>query len=308
MKAYVVDNDQSSGVRFTEVSEPSPAPNEAVIAVEAFSLNHGELPGRGVFPTATVPGWDTAGRVVTAAADGSGPSIGTRVVGGGWGGAWAQRRAAATEDLALLPEGVDAEAASTLPVAGITALGAVRTLGAIVGRRVLVTGASGGVGRFTVQVARIAGADVVALTSSEANREDLREAGAREVVTDLAHLSAPVYAVLDYVGGSTLVDAWNRLTPGGILVSIGYATGSPATFPPYSTVLPRKSLVAMGSGWTQLLPGETRGADLAYLARLVASRALDPHITWRGSWKQLPDAITLLQNRKISGKAVLRVD
>jgi len=308
MKAYVVDNDQSFGVRFTEISDPSPAPNEAVIEVEAFSLNHGELPGRVFSTNGTVPGWDTAGRVVTAAADGGGPSVGTRVVGWGWGGAWAQRRAVATSDLAPLPEGVDAEAASTLPVAGITALCAVRILGAIVGRRVLVTGASGGVGRFAVQLARIAGADVVALTSSEAKREELREAGASEVVTDLAHLSAPVYAVLENIGGSTLVDAWNRLTPGGILISIGYAAGSPATFPPYATVLPRKSLVAYGSGWTPSLPGETRGTDLAYLARLVAARALDPHITWRGSWKRLPDAIALLQNRRISGKAVLRVD
>jgi len=308
MKAYVVDNAQSSGVRFTEVSDPIPAPNEAVIEVEAFSLNHGELPGAGVFANGTVPGWDTAGRVLTAAADRSGPSTGTRVVGGEWGGAWAQRRAVATTNLARLPEGVDAEAASTLPVAGITALRAVRTLGAIVGRRVLVTGASGGVGRFALQLARIAGADVVALTSSEAKRDELREAGASEVVTDLAHLSAPVYAVLEYIGGSTLVDAWNRLIPGGILVSIGGVMGSSATFPPFATALPRKSLVGMGSGWTPLLPDETIGADLAYLARLVAARALDPHITWRGPWKQLPDAITLLQNRKISGKAVLRVD
>jgi NADPH:quinone reductase-like Zn-dependent oxidoreductase len=227
----------------------------------------------------------------------------------GWahGGAWAQRRGVATANLAPLPEGVDADAASTLPVAGITALRALRTLGAVIGRRVLVTGASGGVGRFAVQLARTAGADVVALTSSEAKREELRAAGASEVVTDLARLSAPVYAVLENIGGPTLVDAWNCLTPGGILVSIGYVAGSPATFPPYGTVGPRKALMSF-TLTTPLLSGETIGADLAYLARLVATRALDPHITWRGSWKQLPDAIMLLQNREISGKAVLLVD
>lgn len=87
MKAHVVDNEQSFGVRFADASDPSPAPNEAVIEVEAFSLNSGELPGSGVFPNATVPGWDTAGRVIAAAANGSGPSKGTRVVGGAWGGA-----------------------------------------------------------------------------------------------------------------------------------------------------------------------------------------------------------------------------
>jgi NADPH:quinone reductase-like Zn-dependent oxidoreductase len=214
----------------------------------------------------------------------------------------------ATENLAPLPEGVDTEIASALPVAGITALRAVRTAGALVGRRVLITGASGGVGRFAIQLARIAGADVVALTSSEAKREELRAAGASEIVTDLARLSTPVYAVLDYVGGQTLVDAWNRLTPGGILVSIGGAARSAATFPPFATVVPRKSLVGMGNAWAPILPGETLGVDLAYLARLVAARTLDPHIAWRGSWKQLPDVIALLQNRKVSGKAVLRVD
>src|SRR5579863_10620900 len=109
MRAYVVDGGQSPGVRFTEVSDPNPAPNEALIQVDVFSLNNGELPGGGVFDNATVPGWDTAGRVVAAAADGSGPSVGTRVVGGAWGGAWAERRAVPTESLAALPAGVDAD-------------------------------------------------------------------------------------------------------------------------------------------------------------------------------------------------------
>jgi NADPH2:quinone reductase len=308
MRAYVVDDGQPPGVRFTEVSDPIAAPNEAVIQVEFFSLNNGELPGSGVFDNATVPGWDTAGHVIAAAADGSGPKVGARVVGGAWGGAWAERRAVPTESLAILPDGVDADAASTLPVARITSLRALRRLGAVVGRRVMVTAASGGVGRFAVQLARIAGADVVALTSSEAKRHELREIGAGEVVTDLARISAPVYGALDFVGGSTLVDVWKHVAADGILVSIGSASGSPATFPPFATALPHKTLVAMGSGWTPAISGETIASDLAYLARLVAAGALDPHITWRGSWKQLPDAVAMLQNRKVSGKAVLQVD
>jgi NADPH:quinone reductase len=308
MRAYVVDNQQSSGVRFAEVPDPRAAPNEAVIKVEAFSLNNGELPGRAFPDAGSIPGWDSAGRVAIAAADGSGPRPGTRVVGHAWGGAWAELRAVAATGLAPMPDEVDAEAASTLPVAGLTALHALRVLTAVVGRRVLVTGASGGVGRFAIQLARLAGAEVVALASSDAQREGLLETGASEVVTELTQLSAPVYGVLENVGGAVLVEAWNHLTPGGILVSVGGAGGTPATFAPYATVLPRKSLVAMGSGTTPYFPDETNTADLAYLARLVAEKALDPHITWRGSWKQLPEAIALLQNRKLSGKAVLRVD
>jgi NADPH:quinone reductase-like Zn-dependent oxidoreductase len=171
-----------------------------------------------------------------------------------------------------------------------------------------VTGASGGVGRFAVQLARNAGADVVALTTSEAMRDELRQIGASEVVTDFAQISAPVYGALDFVGGSTLVDVWKHVIADGILVSIGSASRSPSTFPPFATAMPHKTLVAMGSGWTPTIADETMASDLAYLARLVAAGALDPHITWRGSWKQLPDAIALLQNRKISGKAVLRID
>ncbi|HXP93809.1 MAG TPA: zinc-binding dehydrogenase, partial [Candidatus Binatia bacterium] len=187
-----------------------------------------------------------------------------------------------------------------------TALRALRTLGAIVGRRVLVTGASGGVGRLAVQIARRAGAYVVALTSSDAKRKELTEIGADEVVTDLAKLAAPLYGVIDTVGGQALVDAWGHLRAGGMLISIGYAGGTPATFPPYSTVGPRKTLVAFTLG-TALLPDETLGEDFTYLAQLVARKELDPEIVWRGDWTQLPEAIALLASRKISGKAVLRI-
>jgi NADPH2:quinone reductase len=305
MKAYLVDSKASSGIRFAEVPDPQPRPNEALIAVEAFSLNHGELPGGRMFSDGMIAGWDSAGRVLTAAADGSGPKAGTRVVGFMSGGAWAERRAVLTANLAALPDGVDAEAASTLPVAAVSALRAVRTLEAVVGRRVLVTGAGGGVGRLAVQIAHVAGAHVVALTSSAAKRAELTQIGADEVVTDLAQL-APVYGVIENVGGQTLVDAWGRLGVGGMLVSIGYAGGTPATFPPYGTVGPRKTLVTFYLG-TPLLPDETLGEDLAYLAHLVARKQLDPQIVWRGDWKQVPEALGLLAERKIAGKAVLRV-
>lgn len=306
MKAYIIDSSTPSGVRLADVPDPQPKGNEALIAVEAFSLNHGELPGGRMFSEKTVPGWDSAGRVVAPAADGSGPKAGTRVVGFTGDGAWAERRAVPTANLAALPDDLDAEAASALPVAAVTALRAVRTLGAVVGRRILVTGASGGVGRLTVQLGRVAGAHVVALTSSDSKRPELTAIGADEVVTDLARLEAPLYGVIETVGGQTLVDAWGHLRVGGILISIGYAAGAPATFPPYDTVGPRKTLISF-TMTHPLLPDETIGEDLAYLAGLVTKGALDPQVVWRGNWVQLPEAIELLRSRKISGKAVLRV-
>jgi hypothetical protein len=139
MRAYLIDSGTASGVRLTDVPEPKPKPDEALIGVEAFSLNHGELPKLGFFPEGTTEGWDSAGRVIQPAADGSGPPAGTRVVGFVYGGAWAEQRAVPTLNLGTLPEGIDAEQARALPVAAGTALRALRALGAVLGRRVLIT-------------------------------------------------------------------------------------------------------------------------------------------------------------------------
>lgn len=307
MKAYLVDQSVPGGARSAEVAEPVPKPDEAVLAVEAFSINHGELPQSGMFAPGTALGWDAAGRIVAAAVDGSGPASGARVVSQDAGGAWAERRAVSTSRLAVLPADVDAESASALPVAGATALQALRVLGGCVGRRVLITGSNGGVGRFAVQLARRAGAWVVALTSTLARRDELMALGANEVITDLATLVEPVFGVIENVGGETLVAAWGHLRPGGSLVSIGYAGGQPATFPPYGTVGPPRTLLSFQLG-NRMLPGETLGEDLGYLAGLVAAKQLDPQITWRGTWAQVPEALELLATRKISGKAVIRVD
>ena len=307
MRAYLIDSGTASGVRLTDVPEPKPKPDEALIGVEAFSLNHGELPKLGFFPEGTTGGWDSAGCVIQPAADGSGPPAGTRVVGWVYGGAWAEQRAIPTMNLGTLPEGIDAEQASTLPVAAGTALRALRALGAVLGRRVLITGATGGVGRFAVQLARRAGAYVVVLVSSVAKGDELLRIGADEVVTEVSQLSSPVYGVIENIGGQTLVDAWNHLAPRGALVSVGYVSAQPAVFPPYSTVGPSKSLVSITLPFP-VHPVETLAEDFSYLAKLVAAGALETPIVWRGDWGQLPEAIELLASRRISGKAVLRVD
>src|SRR4051794_14590464 len=186
MRAVVYDPQAPANLRLTEVQEPVAAESEALIDVRATALNFGEVhwidrmrkPGE-------VPGWDAAGVVIQPAADGSGPEVGSRVVGFDGAGGWAQQRAVPTENLAVLPDSVDFGQAAALPVAGVTALQALRALGPVVGRRVLITGASGGVGRFAVQLAARAGAHVIAAVGSAARGAGLAELGAAEVTVGL---------------------------------------------------------------------------------------------------------------------------
>ncbi|KAA0117078.1 alcohol dehydrogenase catalytic domain-containing protein [Mycolicibacterium sp. P9-22] len=150
MRAIVFDPDAPRKFAFAQAPDPVPAaPNELLIEVKAISLNFGEVYyGDNAEHPGDIPGWDSAGVVVTAAADGSGPPAGTRVAGAAWSQGWAQRRVLASENVAVIPDSVDFETAAALPVAGVTAVQSIRRLGPALGKRVLVTGASGGVGRL----------------------------------------------------------------------------------------------------------------------------------------------------------------
>ena len=290
-------------MRLADVEEPVAAESEALIQVRATALNFGEVhfidhmrkPGE-------VPGWDAAGVVVQTAADGSGPPIGSRVVGFHGAGGWAERRAVPTENLAVLPDSVDFGPAAALPVAGVTALQSLRALGSVVGRRVLITGASGGVGRFAVQLAARAGAHVIAAVGSTARGSGLKALGATEVVVGLADVAEPVSGVLDNVGGPLLAEAFSLLADGGSLQSIGMASNQPSTI---DFEIERRSGVRK-----RLEPFTVRtpfDRDLTYLVELLAAGELDPQIGLRTSWNDVSEAAEALRDRRVAGKAVLDV-
>ena len=298
MRALFV-NAEGNGLVMGDAPPPEPKANQVLIAVSHASLNFGEVNRirSGAAKPGTVGGWDAAGTVARAASDGSGPDVGSRVVSFASRGGWGEQRAVATHDVAIVPEAVDLATAAALPVAGVAALRALRRSGSLLGRRVLVTGASGGVGRFAVQMATLAGAYVIAAAS---RTDGLRELGAREVVASPDGLD-PVDVVIETVGGPTLVSAWQSLATGGVLQSIGWASREPAVFPPYGTVGPAKSITSFDSG-------PALGQDLSYLLSLIEQGKLTVEIGWRGSWTDIDQAIDALLGRKVAGKAILELD
>ena len=303
MRAIVHDPEARHGLRLDDVPDPVPTPGQALVRVAATSLNFGEVTYVATQHAAgEVPGWDAAGVFVAPAGDGSGPPAGTQVVTFGWSGGWAEQRAVDTDQLAPLPPGVEAAAAATLPVAGVTALRALRDLGPLLGRRILVTGASGGVGRFAVQLAALGGAHVVAAVGSPGRGEGLAALGAAEVVVGLGSVTESVAGAIDNVGGPLLADVVGLLEEGGTVLSVGMASGLPTTLD-----LEHARIHHAGAHVVAFNVGDHFGPDLDALARLLAAGRIDPQVGWQGPWDDVDSAVDALLGRRVPGKAVLEV-
>ena len=203
VRAVVVDPSRSEKLTLQSVELPPATIGDVTVRVTAISLNRGEV-NRALSQSdaGARPGWDFAGIIEEAAADGSGPKPGTRVVGILPTGAWAERIRAPSHAVAALPDAVTDAQAATLPVAGLTALHALRQGGLLLGRKVLVDGATGGVGHLAVQLAATAGAEVYGHVRRAEQRTMISEWCGEHIIVasnlGAAASSGPYHLIVDF--------------------------------------------------------------------------------------------------------------
>lgn len=310
VRAIVVDPAAPQRLAITQVEAPRPNPQQALIRVEATSLNRGDLLAAQQAEPGWRPGHDVAGTVVRAAEDGTGPRSGARVSALLDAGAWCELVAVPADRMAEIPEDVTFAQAATLPTAGLTAHRAMEKNGLLLGKRVLITGSTGGVGLFAHQLATRSGAFVVGTARQARHEATVRELGADEVVIgenlSPAQEHGPYQLIIESLGGAALGTVLPLLAPGGTCVSLGWSAS------PMVDLDLRKFLATGGGNLYALrmyseLQLRPASADLDLLARLVATHRLRIPIEAEGSWGNIDELASGLLERKFTGKAVLHL-
>jgi NADPH:quinone reductase len=305
MLAVVNTPGGAAPVAIREVPEPQPAADEALVAVHAFSLNRGEMRLFQVRPEGWRPGQDIAGVVTQQAADGSGPAAGTRVVClTDWEG-WAERAAVPSHRMAPLPDNVSFADAASLPVAGLTALRTLRHGAPLLGKRVLITGAAGGVGNLAVQLAVRSGARVTAVVGSAERARVLDGLGAAEIVTGIDQAQGRYALILEAAGGASLTAAMQRIEAKGIVVLYGNSSGEPTPIN-FRDFAEHQNARLQGFHYFTCEPEEKFGPDLALLVALIADGSLKPRIV-EHDWHDIAAAGARLIGRGMAGKAIFRI-
>ena len=221
-------------LEWREHPDPFPGPGELLVSVAAAGINAADLmQRRGLYPAppgapADIPGLEFAGEVVAVGTDTTRHRVGDRVMsitaGGGQG-----QFVVVPESIALpVPDNVGWDQAGGFPEAFSTAYDALITQGRLgVGDRVLISGAAGGVGTAAVQLARRAGAHVVASVRSEERRPDVVRLGADDVIDpDEVAEYGPYDVSLELVGGANVAAVVPLMTVGGRMVVIGVGAGA----------------------------------------------------------------------------------
>ena len=306
MRALVADPSASPALAIADVPEPTPGPGQLLVEVEAASVNRGEVRLAGAKPPGSVIGWDVAG---TVAALGEGVTqfdVGDRVVAlSEGGGAFAERAVVPAAWTAPLPDACDFVTASTLPVAGVTAVGINRLARVHAGDRVLVTGAAGGVGHLAVQLAREANAAVTGQAGSEERAAAVREAGAEALVHpgDGSPVDGEFDVVLDSIGGPALAALVEATAVKGRMVVYGNSADAESSF--RIERLYNKGITMYGFRVFTSVPPEQAVKDMANLAEQAAAGRLQVHVQATAPLAEALPLIRDLYARKVTGKVVI---
>jgi NADPH2:quinone reductase len=244
--------------------------------------------------------------VLQAAADGSRPPVGARVVALTDELGWAERAAVESHRIAILPDNVSFEQACTIPVAGLTALRCVRLGGAIVGRGVLIAGAAEGVGTLAVQIAAHADAHVTAVVGRADRGAGLREMGAAEIVEGIENAKGRYRLNLESGGGASLSTAVKLVEPRGIVAVYGNSAAA-ETAMGFGDFRGAQNARIQSFFYFTSEPEEQSAHDLALLVSMIANGSLRPVIGSETNWTGFAPVAEALKARRIAGKAVFRV-
>jgi len=308
-------------LQLQEIEKPVPKDNEVLVKVVAASANPADwhmIRGEPKFarlsfgltkPKNPIPGMDIAGRIEAVGRNVKEFHPGDEVFGDcGWGGAFAEYICVTEQRVVMKPAKISFEDAATISVAGITALQSLRDKGKIQsGQKVLIVGASGGVGTFAVQIAKYFGSEVTGVCSTK-NLEFVRSIGADKVIDytqeDFAKTEKQYDLIIDNVANRSIFELKRALTPNGICVVVGFTTVSfmlqHMFLGPLVSMFGNKKILSLGAA-------KPNKKDHTFLKELLEKNIVKPVIERQYPLSELPEAISYVEKGHTRGKVVINI-
>ena len=314
MKAFIYERYGSPQMlRMAEVDEPAPSTGEVLVRVLAVSVNPADwhcLRGKPLFARTTVGlvrpkhkilGVDVAGQVEVVGSGVTefrpGDQVYANLLDHGFGG-FAEYASVPVDRMSLKPANLSFEEAAAVPMAAVTALQGLRHHGAIQPQqKVLINGASGGVGTFAVQLANSYGPEVTAVTSTR-NLDLVRSLGADHIIdyttTDFIGSGLRYDRILDTIGNRSVRDLRDALADGGKAAVTGF-----------TSVAKLLGLSLRGGKDIAMVQAHVSAKDLQLLSKLIEAGTVRPQIDRRYPFTEIPAAIAYLEQGRARGKVVV---